>query len=163
LESDTLSEISRIMMGGFRSGKRWETISQEILSETDLEPGVFNKAETRADLIARDQTSKLYGNLAQKRQENSGLIWYYWRTMEDERVVGTPGGRYPKGSDGHGNHFKMDGKVCRWDNPNLYAKSVQDAKDGNWEMRTEEMPSGHPGDEYQCRCYAEPIFDTIFE
>jgi hypothetical protein len=162
LQSDTQSDISRIVMGGFREGNRWETLRDEITGTTDLGPGVFDKVETRAELIARDQCTKLYADVGEKRQQNAGLEWYTWRTMEDERVVGTPGGRYPEGSTGHRNHYLMDGKICKWSDPTIYADNIAAAKAGRWKARTEKMPKAHPGKEIQCRCYADPCFETLF-
>lgn len=161
LKQNTVSDISRIVMGGFREGKRWETLKDEIMG-TKLEPGVFDKVETRAELIARDQTTKLYADVSEKRQTGAGIEWFYWRTMQDERVVGTPGGRWPNPSKGHGNHYEMDGKVCKWNDPTVYADNIEAAKAGKWKKRTSTMPKGPPGKEYQCRCYGEPIFDTLF-
>lgn len=40
------------------------------------------------------------------------------------------------------NHASKDGEVFEWDNP--------------------PADTGHPGHDYQCRCYAEPDFSTIF-
>jgi len=163
IKSEVQSDVSRVVMGGFREGKRHETIAKELLSGTDLEPGVFNKAETRAELVARDQTMKLYGDLAQKRQEGAGLTLYIWRTLEDERVVGNPDGKYPKGSPGHHDHFVMDGKVCKWNDPTVYANTVERAIAGDWIKRNKSMPQVHPGVEIQDRCYAEPVFQTLFQ
>lgn len=163
IKSEVQSDVSRVVMGGFREGKRHETIAKELLSKTDLGPGVFDKASTRAELVARDQTMKLYGNLAQHRQEGAGLSLYIWRTLEDERVVGTPGGKYPNGSPGHHNHFVMDGKICKWSDPTVYADLVEDAIAGKWKPRTKDMPQVHPGVEIQDRCYAQPVFQTLFQ
>lgn len=89
----------------------------------------------RAKFIARDQTSKLTGDLNQARLQENGIDEYIWRTAKDERVVGTPGGKYPKGTRGHGNHYEREGQTYSWQTP----------------------PSdGHPGQAYNCRCYAEP-------
>jgi uncharacterized protein with gpF-like domain len=163
IKSEVQSDVSRVVMGGFREGKRHETIAKELLSETDLGPGVFDKASTRAELVARDQTMKLYGDLAQKRQEGSGISLYIWRTLSDERVVGNPAGKYPHGSAGHHNHFVMEGKICKWSDPTVYADSIEQAIAGKWKARTNDMPQVHPGVEIQDRCYAEPVFDTIFQ
>ena len=162
-KADVISDISRIIMGGFRAGKRYETIADEILTGTAMGPGVFNKTSTRAKLIARDQTSKLYGDIAEKRQTGAGLDMYVWRSLEDERVVGTPGGRYPNPTKGHGNHFFMDGKVCLWSNPNVYAENVKEAMAGYWKARPANVKGAKPGDQYSCRCYAEPVFETLFD
>ena len=165
IQSDVQSDVSRIVMGGFRQGMRWESISDQLLNNTDLGQGVFNKASTRADLVARDQSLKLYADLGQKRQENAGLTLYIWRTMEDERVGGAPGGKYAKSRP---SHACMDGKVCSWDKPEHYADSVDAAIAGRWKLRAS-MPggpgqNGSPGSNRpNCRCYGDPIFETLFQ
>jgi uncharacterized protein with gpF-like domain len=163
VQSDVQSDISRIVMGGFQQGKRWETLADEITGSTDLGPGVFDKVETRAELIARDQTTKLYGNLAEKRQAGAGITRYIYRTMEDERVRGDPSGKYPNSKP---SHACMDGKVCQWDDPTVYADTIEAADKGKWKSRKniEKGPGVelHPGQDYQCRCYADPDFSTIF-
>jgi len=95
--------------------------------------------ETRARLIARDQTSKINVAVNQARQTSIGIVKYTWRTAKDYRVVGTPGGMYPEGNAVHGNHYKREGQTFRWDNP---------------------PADGHPGYAINCRCYPEPIIDV---
>lgn len=107
------------------------TLSQQIQEE-------FNISANRARVIARDQTSKLNGNLNAVRQMNLGIEKYIWRTAGDNRVVGNPVGLYPKGNRMHGNHYERNGKMFEW------AKPPED---------------GHPGEAIQCRCYAEPLID----
>ena len=158
-QSGVLADISRVVMGGFQQGRRWEGISKDIMGSTDLLPGVFQKVETRADLIARDQSLKLYASLGQHRQENAGIEWFVWRTVEDERVRGNPSGKYPNAVP---SHYMMDGLVCKWNDPTVYAESLKDAKGGRWRKRTKDMPMVQPGVEINCRCYAEPIFETLF-
>lgn len=94
--------------------------------------------QRRAKFIARDQTSKLNSALNESRNRENGIEEYIWRTSRDERVVGTPGGKYPKGSRGHENHYKREGKRFRYDNP---------------------PEDGHPGMAYNCRCHQESIVD----
>lgn len=92
----------------------------------------------RAELIARDQTQKAITQLNQARQLETGITKYIWQTSEDERVVGTPGGLYPKGNRQHENHFKRNGKEFEWSKP----------------------PSdGHPGFAIGCRCIALPVIN----
>lgn len=93
----------------------------------------------RANLIARDQTSKINTAINQARQTSIGIEEYIWRTARDRRVVGTPGGAYPESNSVHGNHYKREGKTFRWDNP---------------------PADGHPGYAINCRCWAEPIIDV---
>lgn len=95
-------------------------------------------SKDRAKLIARDQTAKLSGDLARIRQQDAGINSYLWRNSQDSRVVGNPGGRYPKGNARHGNHWTREGKEYQWDEP----------------------PSdGHPGQPILCRCRAEPVIN----
>ena len=99
-----------------------------------------------AKRLARDQTAKLTTDLNRIRQEAAGINSYIWRDSRDERVVGNPGGRYPRGSNAHRDHWSRNGKEFRWDSP---------------------PPDGHPGQAIQCRCTAEPVIrldelDAIF-
>jgi hypothetical protein len=158
--TDVMHDIKHIVMTGFRQGKRWETLRDEILEGTDLAPGPFQKVETRAKIIARDQCTKLYADVNQMRQENVGLVWYTWYTVRDERVRGKPRGKYPKARP---SHWMMDGKVCRWDDLTVYADSLEDAKAGKWKKRTPDMPKEHPGQPILCRCNGSPVFDTLFQ
>lgn len=86
--------------------------------------GRFKVAKNRARFIARDQTEKIIGSLNQARQTGLGIKSYIWRTSEDERVVGTPGGAYPVGSPGHMDHYSRNGVEFMWIAP---------------------PPDGHPG------------------
>jgi hypothetical protein len=147
-----------VISNGIRQGRRYESIANDILADTDLTRGVFAKVETRAVFIARDQVSKLNGDIASYRQQGAGVSEYYWRSVEDARVVGTPGGRYPLPTPGHGDHFKMDGALCRWNNPNVY--SLDDG--ATWIPRPANMRGAIPGSQYNCRCYGEPKFGKEF-
>lgn len=124
------AEVGRAVLDNYRgvplpNGKSLTARLQEIGGIT----------KNRAKFIARDQTSKLTGDLNQARMDDNGIDEYYWRTARDERVVGTPGGLYPKGTRGHGNHYEREGKEFSWKSP---------------------PHDGHPGQAYNCRCYAEP-------
>lgn len=94
--------------------------------------------KSRAKVIARDQAQKLNANFSQVRQEEAGIDGYIWRTAKDNRVVGAPGGLYPKPTRLHGDHFRREGKEFKWADP---------------------PPDGHPGEPIMCRCVAEPIID----
>lgn len=96
-------------------------------------------SDSRARLIARDQTSKINTAINQARQTSIGIEEYIWRTARDRRVTGNPSGPNPKGSAAHGNHYAREGKRFRWDHP---------------------PADGHPGYAINCRCVAEPIIDV---
>ena len=111
------------------------TLDMPLTSRLKQIGGITTK---RAQLIARDQTSKITSQLNQARQFDAGIKSYTWRTAEDERVVGTPGGLYPKGNKAHRNHYKRNGEKFYWKSP----------------------PSdGHPGEAINCRCIAIPIIE----
>lgn len=80
----------------FEQGGRWEDLAKDIEDVGDV-------TESRAKLIARDQTSKMNGAFNQARQTSIGIAKYRWQTAGDERVRPT--------------HHANDGKIFRWDSP----------------------------------------------
>ena len=124
------------------------TLRQQIKEE-------FKVSDNRAKVLARDQTAKMNTSISAIRQHDIGIEMYIWRTVKDERVVGKPGGLYPKGTKLHKNHYIMEGKCCRWDDPNVYSED----NGKTWKQRTENMPHNHPGDDIQCRCRPEALID----
>lgn len=130
ISAEHFAEVGRAVLDNYRGVPLPGDVS---LTKRLQDIGGITK--NRAKFIARDQTSKLTGDLNQARLQENGIDEYIWRTAKDERVVGTPGGKYPKGTRGHGNHYEREGQTYSWQTP----------------------PSdGHPGQAYNCRCYAEP-------
>jgi len=64
---------------------------------------IYGVSESRAALIARDQTSKFNGSLNHLRQANVGIKKYIWRTSRDERV--------------RESHAEKEGETFSWDDP----------------------------------------------
>ena len=125
LIEQSLDKAQATVFSGFQTGRRWEEIAKDI--EKQIDPKVGNVVN-RARLIARDQISKLNGQLTQERQTNLGVTKYIWRTSQDERV--------------RDSHRELEGTTQSWDDP----------------------PSvGHPGEDINCRCTAEPVLDEFFE
>ena len=149
IPSDLHEEVKRAVMDNFRGTPLPEgrTLLQQIRHIHDV-------SYKRAKVIARDQTGKMNSLLNQTRQQSLGVDEYIWRTSKDSRVVGNPSGKYPSGSDMHGNHWIMEGKHCKWSDASVYS---DDGK--NWKKRTGAMPKGHVGSEILCRCYAESVID----
>jgi SPP1 gp7 family putative phage head morphogenesis protein len=147
LAEETRADIERIISDGYQRGLRVENIRSKITSESKLTPGRFKKTRTRANLISRDQVGKLNGQLTQIRQTEADVEQYWWNTVVDERV--------------RTSHMAMNGKLCRWDDATVYKDSPDDPE---WKLRSSiggiEL---HPGQDYQCRCFAEPDFSTVFE
>jgi SPP1 gp7 family putative phage head morphogenesis protein len=86
-----------------------------------------NVSESRAELVARDQTQKLAGTVNQIRQENAGVTQYVWSTSRDERV--------------RPSHDALDGEIFDWATP--------------------PPETGHPGQDFQCRCVALPVVTEL--
>jgi SPP1 gp7 family putative phage head morphogenesis protein len=123
-------QVEETLLTGLRAGTRVEEL-QDVIEDRFAVPAA------RAEFIARDQVGKFYGQLNQLRQEELGIGQYTWRTVGDEKVRGTPGGRWP-----HGMHYDLDGKVFSWSDPPV----TNSRGDRN-----------HPGGDYECRCMAEPV------
>lgn len=139
LEQRARQEVARIVDAPIREGVRVEEIRERIQARMSV-------VRSRAELIARDQTLKLYGQIQEERQTQAGIEEYTWSTSLDERVRGNPSGIYPKS---HGNHWKLEGRTFRWDDP-----PVVDEKTGRKE---------HPGGDFQCRCAAIPVLSDDLE
>jgi SPP1 gp7 family putative phage head morphogenesis protein len=133
-------KINLTLIQGLQSGVTSQKLTADLLKINE------QFSESRARLIARDQIGKFWGDVNKKRQLDIGAEYYIWRTMKDERV--------------RESHEYMDGLLCDWNDPSTY--SEDDGK--NWSSR-----SGingvelHPGEDYQCRCYAEIYTKNILQ
>lgn len=96
IPEQTISQVESLVFQGLQSGTRYENLAEDIA-------GRFGVAENRAKLIARDQISKLNGQLTQLRQTNNGVTKYIWRTSQDERV--------------RESHADLEGTTQSWDDP----------------------------------------------
>lgn len=100
----------------------------------------FKLTRGRAALIARDQTAKLNGALNKYRQQQLGGKRYYWRRTKDRRC--------------REDHRKLGersdkGETFYWSRP-----PIADSRTGT---------RGHPGELWQCRCWAEMVFEDVLE
>jgi SPP1 gp7 family putative phage head morphogenesis protein len=75
---------------------RYEGLADEIKAIGDV-------TDSRAKLIARDQTSKMNGAMTMLRQTSLGISRYIWQTAGDERV--------------REEHADLDGQAFAWDAP----------------------------------------------
>jgi SPP1 gp7 family putative phage head morphogenesis protein len=123
-----------VVRGGIRWGSRNEPggLQKQLMDRLGI-------SERHATLIARDQIGKLQGQVTQATQQAAGVVSYVWRTVDDERVRGRPGGRYPKANP---SHWALDGLTFQWDHPPVCGPGSQ---------------RGHPGHAILCRCFASPI------
>ena len=91
----------------------------------------YGVSRNKAKFLARDQMAKLNSNIAQMQQTNAGVEEYIWSSSGDGRV--------------RDRHKELDGKKFKWSEP-----PIVDKKTGR---------RAHPGQDYQCRCVALPVFD----
>jgi SPP1 gp7 family putative phage head morphogenesis protein len=122
LEERAQKEVRAIITAPITEGVRVEEIRAQIQERMGV-------VRSRAELIARDQTLKLYGQVQEQRQTEAGIVEYTWSTSQDERV--------------RHRHSELEGTTQRWDTP-----PVVDPRTGRRE---------HPGGDFSCRCAAIPI------
>ena len=96
LDDAAISQVEKWTLKGLREGWRHEEIADMIEER-------FGVSEAKAEFIARDQISKLNGNLTMERQQSVGIEKYIWRVVGDERV--------------RPSHEAHDGKTFSWDDP----------------------------------------------
>ena len=127
LPEKVFGQVERKVERAVRNGTRVETLRKDLMNTYDI-------GRAKADLLARDQVGKLYGQLNRTRQESIGIATYIWRTVGDERVRKT--------------HADLDGELQDWSDP---------------PVTNEDGDTNHPGEDYQCRCTAEPNLDELLE
>lgn len=91
-----LEKVGQAVESNFVEGVRWEDLAKAVERVGDV-------TESRAKLIARDQTSKMNSAFNEVRQTSLGIDQYTWQTSGDERV--------------REEHAANDGQVFRWDTP----------------------------------------------
>lgn len=128
-----LTEVSTMVIGNMRAGMRPSYIVQGLQEQ-------FGVTERRAKFIARDQTGKIQGDLAEKQQTSAGFEYFRWIDSDDSRVrhwhseIANKVTAYGKG-------------IYRWDNLPL----------------SEDGQPIKPGQDYNCRCTAEPVSNEEVE
>lgn len=96
LTDDVASRMEKSALTAIQDGQLYNEFSERMQS-------TFGLSESRATLIARDQTGKLYGQLNATRQRELGVKSFVWRTSEDERV--------------RDEHEALDGQTFDFDDP----------------------------------------------
>lgn len=94
VNEDQIRKLRALFLRAGRQGIRSEDLTAQVQK-------ILKTSETRAKLIARDQTSKLSGQLDDAKQTSMGITHYFWRSSLDERVRPT--------------HQGFNGKRYSWD------------------------------------------------
>lgn len=132
IKTDFINELSDVLRTAITEGKRHTDLIALIRDRG-------NVSESRARLIARDQTAKINAQLTQERHVSLGIELYIWGGVGDERE--------------RDSHRVMNEKLCRYDDPAVYSD------DGGKTWKKRKSIGGvekHPGEDYQCRCVAIP-------
>lgn len=96
IQSQYLDKVRLAVSQNSLAGKRPTSVIADLVE-------IGRVSESRARLIARDQTNKLNSALTRARQTTLGVSRYRWSTSGDERV--------------RPSHAELDGKVFSWDEP----------------------------------------------
>lgn len=79
LPHEVVSDVEQTILRAFAAGDRWESLADDLDDRLDV-------GENRAKTIARDQISKLNGQVNADRQRELGIRKFIWRTVNDNRV-----------------------------------------------------------------------------
>ena len=129
---DTLSQLEAVVLDGYKNGLTVKELRDQILKS-------YNVSEARAEFWARDQVGKLNAEITEKQHKAAGVTKYRWCSSHDERVRDC--------------HRYLDGKVFSYDNPPEQWYVTKSRGIVHTGMHA------NPGEFYQCRCIAYPIFD----
>lgn len=124
--TDHLDGLTDIMKDSLLQGDSIKTVKDKIRHSTGVH---HNKAK----FWARDQASKFFGEVNKTRQTTAGIPGYIWRTASDGGV--------------RDSHYMLEGTYHPWNSP---PKIWRAGKHGGGIVRL------HPGEDYNCRCWAEP-------
>lgn len=138
------AEKSRAGLFGFFSGARRR--ASEVLTGAldigkkiaDAVRDIYNDFISGIAQLTQNAIGELNAMLSKFLQIDAGITKYQWRTMQDGRVREC--------------HQTFDGKVFRWDDP---PEIWYPTKHGV--VYTGRLC--HPGEDYNCRCIARPIFE----
>jgi SPP1 gp7 family putative phage head morphogenesis protein len=79
LADDAVKKVVHVVIDGVINGISARQTRKDIAE-------VMSTSDSRAQLIARDQSAKLTADLNRFRHQQAGVTDYYWRTAHDERV-----------------------------------------------------------------------------
>lgn len=126
---DYVDDVLDVLTDPDAESLRVEDLADHMWSKIQGKSGA---SESRAELIAVDQTLKLSSAVNQARQVDAGVSSYTWSTSLDERVRPM--------------HADLEGQEFDWDDPPITNS------DGD---------TNAPGGDYRCRCIAVPLIPEL--
>lgn len=129
-----LNGASHEIRKGIRDGLKTSAIVTAVWA-------IFNRAAGEMRATARNQIGSLNSAMSRKEQTDAGCSSYCWATSGDDRVRAC--------------HAALNGKTIRWDSPPemWYVTKRGIVHTGR---------TCHPGEDYNCRCTAVPVFERDF-
>ena len=109
--------------------------------------------------IVRDQSNKMSATMDNIIADRYEAIAFQWKTRNDNRVAGKPGGLYPiadDSSDKHGDHWSRRDKFYYYSNISSDIKKVLHLK--KFAGNDKDLKDGMPGTPIGCRCYAKNYY-----
>ena len=132
LPDEMMQRVSEIIEEGYRKGDSPTIVKVRIQNE-------YNAMKRRAASNAGANVSTLNYECTRKNQEDAGVTKYMWKSMRDAKVRPC--------------HRALDGKPISWDDPpEMWYDTISRG-------RVYTGRRCHPGEDYNCRCCAVPIFD----
>jgi len=131
ITKEHVDNLQTAVLHSMRRGFDPKVIQEEVLKQAD-------KGLSYAKFVSRDQLAKAHADINEERQRSVGIPGYIW--------IDTNDGKTRKSHKAH--HMKF----YRWDDPPV----INFALDGDMKRAPERL---HPGEDYQCRCNAQPAFD----
>lgn len=116
-----------------------------------------HKRDKHFKMILADQTRKMISNFDNIVAEEYKALGFFWKTRRDDRVVGKPGGRNPKPSKAHGDHYARQDKFYFFHNNWAVEKRLIDTKHKDFAWA--DFDDGMPGQPINCRCYAYNVYE----
>lgn len=127
-------KIEKIVLENLKTGaERAESLTDIVMQIGKLPDSM----RSRAKLIARTEIAKMSTGLVKARAVSSDINWYVWRSTHDIRV--------------RSSHKLMDKVLVAWDDP-ASPEELDGAKKSYGHY--------HPGEIFNCRCYARPILNA---
>lgn len=113
-------EVEQSVNAGYRAEHLKELIKER-----------YRVSESKAEFLAKQETSLLTSKYTQMRYKDAGINKYIWSTSGDNRV--------------RHDHKELDGKIISYDDPPIVDKATG--------------RKAHAGEDFGCRCIQVPVID----
>lgn len=139
--------------------KQQDSTTSTSLREMMQVDKTIRKTDKHYNMILSDQTRKMISSFDNIVAEHYKAIGFFWKTRQDNRVVGNPAGKYPKSTVNkmHGDHYERANKFYFYKNNWAINKKLINTKHKDFAYA--EFDDGLPGQPINCRCYAYNIYD----